>query len=159
MREEYFSELIIKLEEGYVSREYHCSEGFRSIGYGRKLSNIKFETLGNTVAIEKEEIVFVRQRIADIISKLSVNKKIAWCKCNEQRQAILISLAYQVGVDGILKFKKMWAAIEMSNFEEASRQMLDSLWAKQTKNRALRHAKTMKDGTLDMYYLSKGAFN
>lgn len=159
MQENKYAEIIIKLEEGYVNREYYCSEGFRSIGYGRKLSNIKFETLGNTVAIEKEEIVFVRQRIADIISKLSVNKKIAWCKCNEQRQAILISLAYQVGVDGILKFKKMWAALESSNFEEASRQMLDSLWAKQTKNRALRHAKTMKNGSLDMYYLSQGTFN
>lgn len=159
MQQNTYAELIIKLEEGWKQREYHCSEGFRSIGYGRKLSNIKFETLGNTVAIEKEEIVFVRQRIADIISKLSVNKKIAWCKCNEQRQAILISLAYQVGVDGILKFKKMWSAIEMSNFEEASRQMLDSLWAKQTKNRALRHSKTMKEGSLDVYYTSKGTFN
>ncbi len=159
MQENKYAEIIIKLEEGWRQREYHCSEGFRSIGYGRKLSNVKFEPLGNTVAIEKEEIVFVRQRIADIISKLSVNKKIAWCKCNEQRQAILISLAYQVGVDGILKFKKMWTALESSNFEEASRQMLDSLWAKQTKNRALRHAKTMKNGSLDMYYLSQGTFN
>lgn len=159
MQQNTYAELIIKLEEGYVNREYHCSEGFRTIGYGRKLSNIKFEPLGNMVAIEKEEIIFVRQRISDVITRLSTLQPIAWSKCNLQRQAILISLAYQVGIEGALKFKKMWSAIEMSNFEEASKQMLDSLWAKQTKNRALRHAKTMKDGSLDMYYSSKGAFN
>lgn len=154
-----YAELIIKLEEGWKQREYHCSEGFRSIGYGRKLSNIKFETLGNTVAIEKEEIVFVRQRIADVITRLSTMYPIAWSKCNLQRQAILISMTYQLGLTGVSNFKKMWAALESNNFEEASRQMLDSLWAKQTKNRALRHSKTMKEGSLDVYYTSKGTFN
>lgn len=159
MQQNQYAEIVIKLEEGWRQREYHCSEGFRSIGYGRKLSNVKFEPLGNTVATEKEEIVFVRQRISEVITKLAVLQPIAWSKCNLQRQAILVSLAYQVGIEGALKFKKMWAALESNNFEEASKQMLDSLWAKQTKNRALRHAKTMKDGTLDMYYLSKGTFN
>ena len=151
-----FSELIIKIEEGWVAKEYYCSEGFRSIGYGRKLSNVKFEPLGNTITTEREEILFVRQRISEIIKSLSTIKGKAWNNCNDQRKAILVSLAYQLGVSGALKFNNMWTALERNDFELASKEMLDSLWAKQTKNRALRHAKTMKDGGLDMYYLSKG---
>jgi len=153
-----FAELIIKLEEGWVAKPYHCSRGYVTIGYGRKLSNTKYAPLPAIVANEKEELEFVRKRINQNITELTKAKPLAWSKCSPQRQAMLISLCYQLGLTGVLNFKKMWAAIESENFEEASKQMLDSLWAKQTRNRALRHAKTMKEGSLDMYYVSNGVF-
>lgn len=158
MQQNTYAEIIIKLEESFRAKPYYCSENFPTVGYGERVGD-KNEPLPNITRTERESLEFVRKRISDTINKLSVTYPTAWYKCNEQRQAILISMTYQLGITGISKFKKMWAAIESNNFDEASRQMLDSLWAKQTKNRALRHAKTMKDGTLDMYYLSKGAFN
>jgi lysozyme len=153
-----FAEMILKIEEGRSLKPYYCTEHFPTIGYGRKLSDIKYAPLPNIVANEKEELEFLRKRIQESINKLSTQKPLAWSKCNEQRQAILVSMVYQLGFNGTLVFKKMWAAIEVGNFEEASKQMLDSLWAKQTPKRALRHAKTMKDGSLDMYYVSAGVF-
>lgn len=153
-----YAEIIIKLEEGLRLSEYHCTEGYRTIGYGEKLSNIKWEPLGDTKRTEKQALQFLRERIFEIISRLVAHKPKAWNNCNEQRQAILISMCYQLGVAGVLKFNNMWAALERNDFELASKEMLDSLWAKQTKNRALRHSKTMKDGSLDMYYISKGTF-
>lgn len=158
MQQNTYAEMIIKLEEGLRLKPYYCSEQYPTIGYGKRIGN-KNDPLPNITTTEKESLEFMRQRISDSIVKLSSTYPIAWSKCNQQRQAILISMVYQLGLTGVSKFKKMWSAIESNNFEEASKQMLDSLWAKQTKNRALRHAKTMKDGTLDMYYLSKGAFN
>ncbi len=153
-----FAEVILKLEEGYRQHPYKCTLGFNTIGYGRVLSPDKNDPLPNIVANEKEELEFLRKRIKQHIADIQRAKPLAWSKCNEQRQAILISLCYQLGFNGALAFKKMWAAIEMGNFEEASKQMLDSLWAKQTPKRASRHAKTMKDGSLDMYYISNGVF-
>lgn len=158
MQQNTYAELIIKLEESFRAKPYYCSEQFPTVGYGERVGD-KNEPLPNITRTEKESLEFVRKRIADAITRLSTMYPIAWSKCNLQRQAILISMVYQLGVTGVSNFKKMWSAIEMSNFEEASRQMLDSLWAKQTKNRALRHARTMKDGSLDMYYSSKGVFN
>lgn len=158
MQQNTYAELIIKLEESFRSKPYYCSEQFPTVGYGERVGN-KNDPLPNITRTEKESLDFVRKRIADAITRLSTMYPIAWSKCNQQRQAILISMVYQLGLTGIANFKKMWTALESNNFEEASRQMLDSLWAKQTKNRALRHSKTMKDGTLDMYYTSKGTFN
>lgn len=158
MQENKYAEIVIKLEESFRAKPYYCSEQFPTVGYGKRVGN-KNDPLPNITVTEKESLDFVRKRIDESIAQLSNTYPTAWSKCNMQRQAILISMVYQLGLTGVSKFKKMWAALESSNFEEASRQMLDSLWAKQTKNRALRHAKTMKDGSLDMYYSSKGVFN
>ena len=151
-----YAEIIIKLEESYSSKEYYCTERYRTIGYGRKLSNVKNDPLQNTVVNEKDELLFLRTRIKDAEFQISKFKPNAWSKCNDQRKAVLISMVYQLGMAGVSKFNNMWNALERGDFELASKEMLDSLWAKQTKNRALRHAKTMKDGSLDMYYVSKG---
>lgn len=155
MQQNTYAELIIKLEESFRSKPYYCSEQFPTVGYGERVGN-KNDPLPNITRTEKESLDFVRKRIADTITRLSTLQPIAWSKCNLQRQAILISMVYQLGFTGVSNFKKMWSAIESNNFEEASKQMLDSLWAKQTKNRALRHSKTMKDGSLGMYYITQG---
>ena len=45
-------------------------------------------------------------------------------------------MCYQIGVSGFNKFKKTIYYLETEQYEEASLEMLDSLWAKQTPNRA-----------------------
>ena len=43
---------------------------------------------------------------------------------------------YQLGLTGFSKFKKTIYLLETEQYDEASIEMLDSLWAKQTPNRA-----------------------
>jgi lysozyme len=147
-----FAESIIRLEEGLRLKPYYCSEGFPTIGFGEKIGN-KGDPLPNITTTKEEALVFLRKRISEIIPQLIAHNTIAWNNCNRQQQAILISMAYQVGVSGLLAFKKMWKAIEMKDFKEAGKQMLDSKWATQTRNRAVRHSNTMSSGNLDMYYV------
>ena len=45
-------------------------------------------------------------------------------------------MCYQLGIRGFSKFKKTIYYLETGQYEEASVEMLDSLWAKQTKGRA-----------------------
>ena len=136
---------------------YYCSEQCPTIGYGQRIGD-KGEPLPNITTTEKEALKFLRQRISEIIVTLSSKQSKAWNNCNAQRQAILISLAYQLGIAGAMAFKKMWAAIANKDFNEAVIQMMDSKWAKQTRNRAIRQSNTMRSGSLDQYYLSNGKY-
>ena len=49
-----------------------------------------------------------------------------------------------MGVGGVGKFKKMWEALKNKDYGEASFQMMDSRWAKQTPNRAESLSKVMR---------------
>ena len=60
-----------------------------------------------------------------------------------ERQEVIFDLAYQMGVGGLLRFKKMWAAIESGDFETAGVELLDSRYAKQTPNRAEKNARIL----------------
>ncbi len=57
-------------------------------------------------------------------------------------------MAYQMGVEGTFKFKMMWQAIGVLDWEEASNQMRDSKWFRdpKTRGRAGRMAKRMHFG-------------
>jgi lysozyme len=65
---------------------------------------------------------------------------------DEIRQRVIIDMAFNMGVPRLNKFKKMWKAIEEENFEEAKIQMLDSRWASQVGNRAVRLSNAMETG-------------
>lgn len=51
---------------------------------------------------------------------------------------ILLNMTFNLGEKGISKFKKMWAAVEVSDWKTAAAEMKDSKWFKQVKNRAVR---------------------
>ena len=53
-------------------------------------------------------------------------------------------MIFQLGATGVSKFKNMWKNLSQSKYDSASIEMLDSRWAKQTKNRAEELANEMK---------------
>ncbi len=61
-----------------------------------------------------------------------------------EAQNIVAHMAYQMGVRGVLNFKKMIAALEEKDYYRVSVEMLDSKWAEQTPARARRLAKRMR---------------
>ena len=63
---------------------------------------------------------------------------------DEQAEEILIEMVFQLGKNGVSKFKNMWKALAEKNYIGASYEMLDSRWAKQTPNRAKSMAELMK---------------
>ena len=147
-------ENIIKREEGFSARPYLCSEGFVTIGYGTKLHNSRgmnpedFSLRVNedvAFALLKDEVSFLEFRIAHS-SRGSTYRGLSL-----ERKAIILSMAYQLGISGVLQFKNMWEAISVQNFPLAADEMLDSKWATQTKGRAVRHSVAMLDNSLDAY--------
>ena len=57
---------------------------------------------------------------------------------------VVIEMCYQLGLGGFSKFKKTISYLEKKNYLEASKEMLDSKWAKQTPNRAEDLSKIMR---------------
>jgi len=53
-----------------------------------------------------------------------------------------------MGVPRLMQFKNMWMAIEKVNYPLACLEMLDSKWANQVGNRAVRLSEAMKTGEL-----------
>ena len=117
----------IKKHEGFKSTVYQCTEGYDTIGYGFAIKDLKLsEEVCNIILAEK-------------LAKLQfdINNKFEWFEDSpEIVRNVVINMCYQLGLTGFSKFKQTIYYLETEQYEEASIEMLDSLWAKQTRNRA-----------------------
>tara|TARA_B100001094_G_scaffold333445_1_gene412457 strand:- start:3111 stop:3572 length:462 start_codon:yes stop_codon:yes gene_type:complete len=140
---------LIAYEEGWRSKPYLCSEHYPTVGYGFKLSTQKGHleyfnfslprAAGDAWLIELLESNMTQMQEHD-------GFKSALSGCNDARVAVLMSMVYQIGFRGVSKFKRMLTAMAEQNWERAADEMLDSRWARQTANRAKRHAEQMRSG-------------
>ncbi len=122
-------------------------EGFRSKPYPDPLTNAEPYTFGYgmTYITEEEANWILRNRVAKIRMALQ-DKYIFFNRLSEARQEILIEMVYQLGLNGLSKFKKMLQALMKGDYDKASKEMLESKWAGQTPNRANELAEKMKKG-------------
>ena len=65
---------------------------------------------------------------------------------NEPRRAVLVNMAFQMGINGLLAFKNTLAVVRDERFEDAAESMRQSEWAKQTPTRARALAAQMATG-------------
>lgn len=131
---------LIEAQEGRKKTVYLDSEGFWTIGVGCLVDARKGGGLRD------EEIDFIRDnRIA--LATSDVKHQFPWfVGLNEPRQAVLISMCFQMGLSGLLGFKKALAAMRDERWADAEREMRDSLWFKQTPERAGRMAHQIFSG-------------
>ena len=114
----------IKTHEGFEGNVYEDHLGYETVGYGTKMPISR-----------KEATVLLRMRLSDKIEALKKRKPV-FAQLPAEAQKVLAEMAYQLGVAGLLKFKKTWEHLENHDFYEASAEGLDSLWARQTPKRA-----------------------
>lgn len=129
-------EQLIKLHEGLRLKPYRCTAGKLTIGYGRNLQDIGIS--------EEEAEAMLR---ADIDRCKKQLETIPWFKklC-DARQAVLIDMCFNLGFDGLMKFRRTLLFIENQNYKSAAAEMLNSRWANQVGSRALRLSRMMKTG-------------
>lgn len=94
---------------------------------------------GFTFITQDEASAVLEIRIKSIIKELESREPFL-NKLPLDKQEIIAEMCFQMGVSGVLKFKKMWEALKRFDYETASVQMLDSSWAKQM------HMMDMQDG-------------
>lgn len=117
----------IKKHEGFVPKFYRDSLDFWTVGYGTRMNEVEVSKELATEWLMKElEEKYEQLRYVQGFELLS-----------DVRKDVLLEMAYQMGVSGVMKFQKMWAAIRGERWERAADEMLDSRWAKsQTPKRA-----------------------
>ncbi len=138
---------ILKKEEGWRSLPYYDTLRYPTVGYGFKLAG-QDAPLPEFYLPKEVGEVWLEYEVQSVYEKLF--DKIE--HLNPVRAAVLVSMCFQLGYVGLRKFKRMWTAVEASDYEEAAREMLDSLWARQTPERANRQSVMMLSGEMLEYY-------
>lgn len=100
-----------------------------TIGFGHKV--LPGENFTNGIT-EQEASTLLDQDIAIARSQLV---KLNLVKLPSGWNDLLVIMLFQLGLTGTMRFKKMIAALQVHNYQEAIKQMRDSLWYRQTPNR------------------------
>ena len=117
----------IKRHEGFRSTVYQCTEGYDTIGYGFAIKDLVLdEDVAELILMKKLHKLLERIRIA-----------FPWFKdIDDKAKSVVVNMCYQLVLSVFSKFKKTIYLLETEQYEDASIEMLDSLWAKQTPSRA-----------------------
>jgi lysozyme len=136
MNDEDFKKQITR-HEGLRLFPYNDSVGKLTIGVGRNLEDRgisedeAMRLLENDIAVHKKEL----EHHFPIVLSLS-----------PVRYYVLLNMCFNIGSTRLSGFRKMWEAINISNFVKASEEMLDSKWADQVGNRATELSEMMATG-------------
>jgi lysozyme len=137
------TELIRQLrgDEGVKETAYRDHLGYLTIGVGRLIDPRK-EGSG----LRPDEISYLLNNdIDDRIEQLT--RRLPWFQnLDDARRGVLLNMSFQMGVDGLLGFKNTLELVRQGKYENAAHAMGQSLWAKQTPERAERMCEQMRSG-------------
>ena len=127
----------LKVHEGLRLKPYKDTVGKWTIGIGRNLED---------KGITEQEALFMLNNDVDYFYD-KIKKEINWFwALDDVRQNVLVNMAFNLGVSGLLTFKNTLRLISFGHYEEAAKEMLNSKWAKQVGYRAEELAEQMRTG-------------
>ena len=132
----------VKKHEGYRNKVYLDTLGKRTIGVGHLCVEDFWED-------DKEYEESFLMEILEKDLQSAIDQADDMCKdlkISSDAKILIIEMIFQLGGNGVSKFRNMWQALQQDppDYAEASVQMLDSRWAKQTPNRAQEMSNHMK---------------
>lgn len=131
---------LIKKHEGLRLKKYLCSQGYPTIGYGHKMINNEYEE----ITLEKAQELLEEDVEEAYNSVLYIFPSFGGFSLN--RKAALIDMTFQLGASGLKHFKKAVTLTNLGAWNEAADEYLDSLWARQTPNRAKEVTDMIREG-------------
>ena len=121
--------------EGLRLKPYRDTVGKLTIGVGRNLDD---------AGVTEDEAKVLLDNDVTRVWKSLTNALPYFGSLDDDRQHVLIDMAFNLGLAGLANFKRMLAAVEARDFSLAAREMLDSKWASQVGQRAKTLAAMMK---------------
>ena len=126
----------LRQDEGLSLRPYRCTAGKLTIGFGRNLES-------NGITRDEAEQM-LRNDVDEIAFELGSIRQYLFL--DPIRQTVLANMAYNMGIPTLKTFRLMLANISLGDYEGAAREMLNSKWARQVGDRAVRLAEIMRTG-------------
>lgn len=127
----------LKRDEGVRLKPYTDTVGKLSIGVGRNLTDVGISDLECTTLLEGD--------IARTTAALDKNLT-WWRNLDPIRQRVIVNMAFNMGVAGLMTFKNTLAAVQNGDYAAAATGMLQSKWAAQVGARAVRLSNMMRTG-------------
>jgi hypothetical protein len=129
----------LKIDEGVKYSIYKDHLGYPTFGIGHLITTHDVENgqpVGSSVSEERVNEVFEK----DVKTMISEAKLIFpnLESLPEEAQQVIVNMTFNMGRPRLSNFKKFISYINESKWEEASREMMNSAWAKQVPNRAKR---------------------
>lgn len=148
-------------DEGIRLKPYKDSLGFLTIGVGRNLES-NFLTPSEIAYIYGKPVckllvkIKLRKGISEDAALYLLRNDIEKVKNQLMgfhwhnnipgaKQEVLQNMCFNMGLPRLLKFKKMIAALEKQDYKTAAEEMLNSKWATQVGQRAIRLAQIMAE--------------
>jgi lysozyme len=130
----------IILHEGKRFKPYKDTVGKLTIGVGRNLTD---------VGLSEDEINYLLVNDLKKVEDQLDNNLPWWKDLDVIRQRVLIDMAFNMGIRGLLGFTNTLKAVHEMRWNAAAEGMRQSKWAKQVGNRAKRLAQMMETGKDD----------
>jgi lysozyme len=142
---------LITQGEGFREEQYIDTRGNRTIGYG---FNVDDPTVRGVVGPSTNRIT--REEADRILPRLTTTAERdaqayagpGFMKLSPERRAVLVDMAYNLGSAKLGGFKGMRKALLAGDYPGASRELMDSNYAKQVKTRATRNRDLMAGTTM-----------
>lgn len=124
----------IRIDEGWRAYCYDDTLGYRTIGYGFLVDQRKGGGLPPDIGeLWLDKLVTARWD--------ELHQRAPWLSSQpDDVRLALANMAYQMGVSGVLNFRKMCAALLVGDRDAAAKEAMNSKWALQTPRRAARIA-------------------
>lgn len=145
---------VLDFEEGFSSVPYLCSEDYVTIGLGTKIHSEKGQDPSKFLLVIDRETAYewLKREVKNVEDRILRGSHAETYRVQPLAvQHIILSMGYQLGYSGLYKFKKMWKRLDVHDYEGAAREALDSQWAKQTPERAARHAEVIRVRNMSPY--------
>ena len=147
---------MLQYDEGYKLMVYRCTGGYLTGGIGHNFDadpaihimhrKVKF---GDRVSPD-EAVALFEYDLGKVM--MGLKKRVSFFNSSpENIKAVLINMAFQMGIDGLAKFKRMLKAMDEGDYEAAADHILDSKYAKDTPSRARRMSRLCV-GLVDKHY-------
>ncbi len=132
-------QVMLERQEALRLKLYRDTQGKATIGYGH---NLDAKGISKNIAS-----LILTEDTQDAIKDLQMH--LPWyVELNEPRQSGLISMAFNLGIVGLLKFHDTLEALQAQNWQAAHDHVLNSLAAIQAHNRYLEIAQIFLTGEL-----------
>lgn len=135
----------LKIDEGVKYEIYKDHLGYDTFGIGHLVvkEDVEFgQPVGTKINENRVNEVFEKD-----VQKMIKEAKILFPNFDnlpEEAQQVIVNMTFNMGRPRLSNFKKFIAYINESKWEEASKEMLNSAWAKQVGKRAQRLSDRIK---------------
>ena len=137
----------LKLDEGCINEIYLDHLGYHTLGIGHLITDKDIEwgqKVGTKITTERVNECF-KNDIEIVFKELDRNLS-WWRELPDDIQLVLANMCFNLGITRLKKFKNFLGALSKQDWELAATEMMDSRWATQVGQRAVRLQKRVLKG-------------